>query len=370
MTKKTISIAMSVYNSAEYLQSQLDSLICQTRLPDQLIICDDASTDDTPGILARFRQKAPFSVRIETNNMNLGCSESLIKAAELCEGDIIFFCDHDDVWIRKKLELCEAEFQDNDVFLVTHSVESVDRNLNPYRPPKGIFYKKQKVDGLELPLRTSFSGHSIAFSSDILHKCKFIKELQISQRAKILSQRTASVYNFWGTIHDMYVSYCAKIMGKIVFLNDILVLRRMHGRNLSGQLIQEDRSFKLTGDTKSYEEVSFFLIDAASLFETAAGYSPELENRLLRAAKISKNLSVFYRKRGEIYDPSLAINYKSKIFISLILQGAYISNQYFLLGIGRFLKDFLVLLLGENKLSYFSVFFKTIWKGYDRRGQV
>ena len=55
-----ISIAMATYNGAKYLQEQLDSFLHQTRLPDELVVCDDGSTDATLEILKAFRQQAPF----------------------------------------------------------------------------------------------------------------------------------------------------------------------------------------------------------------------------------------------------------------------------------------------------------------------
>ena len=61
-----ISIAMATYNGAPYLREQLESFIGQTRLPDELIVCDDVSTDDTLIILEEFKKNAPFDVHIHS----------------------------------------------------------------------------------------------------------------------------------------------------------------------------------------------------------------------------------------------------------------------------------------------------------------
>jgi glycosyltransferase involved in cell wall biosynthesis len=47
MDKQRLSIAMCTYNGTQYLQEQLDSIAAQTRLPDELVVCDDGSSDGT-----------------------------------------------------------------------------------------------------------------------------------------------------------------------------------------------------------------------------------------------------------------------------------------------------------------------------------
>lgn len=99
-----ISIAMTSYNGAKYLQQQIDSFLTQTRQPDELVICDDGSTDSTFEILEKFRQIAPFAVLVFRNEANLGHAKNFEKAISLCTGDIIFLSDQDDVWFETKVE--------------------------------------------------------------------------------------------------------------------------------------------------------------------------------------------------------------------------------------------------------------------------
>ena len=98
-----ISIAMTTYNGAAYVQAQLDSFARQTRLPDELVITDDGSTDATPDIVRAFAQAAPFAVRYEINPKNLGFAQNFSRAMSLCTGDLIFLSDQDDVWFEDKL---------------------------------------------------------------------------------------------------------------------------------------------------------------------------------------------------------------------------------------------------------------------------
>lgn len=99
-----ISIAMTTYNGAAYVQAQLDSFARQTRLPDELVITDDGSTDETPDIVRAFAATAPFAVRYEINPGNLGFAQNFSRAMSLCTGDLIFLSDQDDVWFEDKLK--------------------------------------------------------------------------------------------------------------------------------------------------------------------------------------------------------------------------------------------------------------------------
>jgi glycosyltransferase involved in cell wall biosynthesis len=127
-----ISVALCTYNGGRYLDAQLDSILGQTRPPAELVVCDDRSTDDTLAILDRFRQRAPFAVRIERNPETLGSTKNFEKAIGLCSGDLIATCDQDDVWFPEKLLLNEAAIDaDPGPGLVFSDAEVVDEALCP-----------------------------------------------------------------------------------------------------------------------------------------------------------------------------------------------------------------------------------------------
>ncbi len=105
----SISIAMATYNGAVFLQAQLDSLAAQTRLPDELVVFDDGSSDATLEIVRRFAESAPFLVRLSANPMRLGYAKNFEGAISACTGDLIFLSDQDDVWLPHKLARIERE---------------------------------------------------------------------------------------------------------------------------------------------------------------------------------------------------------------------------------------------------------------------
>lgn len=108
-----ISVALATYNGETFLLEQLNSLVRQRRLPDELIVSDDASTDATRDIIRAFSRTAPFSVTLLENDHRLGYVDNFSRALSLCSGDLVFLCDQDDVWYEDKIAVI-AEFARRD----------------------------------------------------------------------------------------------------------------------------------------------------------------------------------------------------------------------------------------------------------------
>lgn len=105
-----ISVALCTYNGSAFLAEQLASIAQQTRLPDELVICDDGSTDNTLPLVESFASNSPFDIRIYRNSQNLGATRNFAQAIRLCRGDIIALCDQDDFWYATKLAELETIF--------------------------------------------------------------------------------------------------------------------------------------------------------------------------------------------------------------------------------------------------------------------
>jgi glycosyltransferase involved in cell wall biosynthesis len=126
-----ISIAMATYNGAKYLREQLDSFVAQTRLPDELVITDDCSTDNTIEIIQAFAATAPFAVRWEQNEKNHGYTGNFNHALMKTTGDLVFLSDQDDVWFPEKLAVMERYALENpEALVVMNDAALTDGNLN------------------------------------------------------------------------------------------------------------------------------------------------------------------------------------------------------------------------------------------------
>ncbi|MCQ2441204.1 MAG: glycosyltransferase [Clostridia bacterium] len=94
-----ISVAMTSYNGEKFIKTQLSSLLKQIRKPDEVIIVDDVSTDNTVEIIKDFiTENGLYDWKLTVNEENLGFKQNFKKALSLATGDIIFLCDQDDDW--------------------------------------------------------------------------------------------------------------------------------------------------------------------------------------------------------------------------------------------------------------------------------
>ncbi len=168
-----VSIAICTYNGEKYLREQLDSFAAQTRLPDEVVICDDCSQDATREILKRFAGGASFPVKLYFNEQNLGFVKNIEKAIRLCAGEIIILSDQDDVWHEEKIELIEAEFAKSEKIGMVYADaaivnESLEIQKTSMWQKSGFDAEKQKLfatgKAFDLLLETGYVyGSSMAF---------------------------------------------------------------------------------------------------------------------------------------------------------------------------------------------------------------
>lgn len=223
MPESSIAIAMCAYNSARFLREQLDSFVAQTRQPDELVICDDASTDDTAAIVAEFARAAPFAVRVQPQPKNVGRIANFETAISLCTKDIIFLSDADDVWHPEKLarmaQALDAAPGASGVFC---DAEVVDAALQPLGYSHfehcgfGPLLRSQQLSGaaIEPLLRSQLvQGSALAFRAEYR---PFILPLS----------------PYWG--HDSWIAVLLAAHGDLIAVNDKLMSYRQHGGNLVG----------------------------------------------------------------------------------------------------------------------------------------
>ncbi len=122
------SVAMCTFNGARYIQEQLESILGQTTTPEELIVCDDGSKDDTLQIVEKFAQRAPFPVRIFQNEKNLGPAKNFESALGRCSGRVIFLSDQDDRWQPEKIQTILKHFAEHPDALYAFSDANVISN--------------------------------------------------------------------------------------------------------------------------------------------------------------------------------------------------------------------------------------------------
>jgi glycosyltransferase involved in cell wall biosynthesis len=220
-----ISVAMSTFDGELHLREQLESIAAQTRPPDEVVVCDDGSSDETRELLEQFVGGAPFVVRLNFNQRNLGSNKSFAQAINLCEGDIIALCDQDDVWHPEKLAAMEATLIERpDAGLVFTNGEVIDENSQPanYSLWQGVAFgprSQAKVRAgrafAALGERPSVTGAAMAFRS---------------RYAKLVLPIPDDI----GIIHDEWIALLIAAAADLAMIDKPLIKYRLHPRQQIG----------------------------------------------------------------------------------------------------------------------------------------
>ncbi|SOC57810.1 glycosyltransferase [Ornithinimicrobium cerasi] len=129
-----IWVVLPTYNGEEHLTEQLRSISAQRRLPDGLVVSDDASVDGTSPILRNFSQQCPFPFRLLCNAENQGLLSNLERAigALPSDADVVCFADQDDVWHADKIAMIEEAFHNPTTLLWFSDAEFIDETGRSY----------------------------------------------------------------------------------------------------------------------------------------------------------------------------------------------------------------------------------------------
>jgi len=99
-----VSVVVTTYNQAAYIEQTLESVFAQTYDPYEVIVVDDGSTDDTPALMAKFDGRIEY-----VRQKNMGVAGSRNTGVGKARGEFIAFLDGDDLWEAEKLSVQVAE---------------------------------------------------------------------------------------------------------------------------------------------------------------------------------------------------------------------------------------------------------------------
>jgi O-antigen/teichoic acid export membrane protein/glycosyltransferase involved in cell wall biosynthesis len=304
----TVSIAMATYNGSAYILEQLESLAAQSLQPSELVITDDGSTDDTLQIIEEFARTVSFPVRVLPNSTRLGYANNFLRAASLCTGDLISFCDQDDLWLPNKLELCVAELRDPRVLLVVHSAELFGDGVPSGKRVPDYSSRTVFAPLGYYPLISSF-GFAMVFRRELLEITDNLNRPLIKpEGGKILA-------------HDQWIWFMATCFGKLVTLPNALAHYRQHSNNTFGAdmnggspaLKRYDYSTRTAEETRAAEFLAEVEKTCSERWRSEAG----------RAATFFRRCASTNFERASIYAETASLPRRVTIFARILLSGGY-----------------------------------------------
>ena len=228
-----ISVAIIVYNGAQYMRTQLDSILAQTHKVDEIIVCDDVSSDNTKEILEEYKNKHPNLFCIHYNTENIGPTKNIEKAIQACTGNIILLADQDDYWEANKVDTVVKWFEQNPtmngVFTNGTLINSKGELDNKYSlwevmsfPYKSIKSKTELNNSLKLYINTvenAVTGATLAIRNNL----------------PFLKQPFPIIKNL---VHDRWLAINLVETNSLGILEDKLIRYRIHSAQAIGGMTE------------------------------------------------------------------------------------------------------------------------------------
>ncbi|MCJ7626508.1 MAG: glycosyltransferase [Anaerolineaceae bacterium] len=199
-----ISVIMPVYNGERYITEAIKSVLDQSYPVFEIIIIDDGSTDRTREIIDQYKDPVKYVYKEHS-----GLAATLNRGISEVQGEIISFLDADDIWSENKLELQTPLINDP-------RVDMVFGYMHQFISPELTEEEKSRIYCPDGPIP--------GYSSDLI----LVKKETLTQVGLFSANYQV------GEFIDWYMR--AKNLGlKSLMLPDVLVKRRLHKRNMTGQ---------------------------------------------------------------------------------------------------------------------------------------
>ena len=220
-----ISIAFIVYNGANYMRTQLDSILAQTHKVDEIIVCDDASSDNTKKIIEEYKNKYPDLFYIHYNNKNLGPTKNIEKAIQACTGDIILLADQDDYWEANKVETIANWFE------VNPTMNGVFTNGSLMNSNEKLDNKYSLWDTMSFPYNKVNNSQDLKLYINTVENTVTGATLAIRNKLRFLKQPFPVIKHL---VHDRWLAINLAETNSLGILNNKLIRYRIHSAQAIG----------------------------------------------------------------------------------------------------------------------------------------
>ena len=280
----TCGVAMALYNGERFIEQQLDTIRLQTQSANHVVLCDDGSTDHTVAIVQEYIKKHHLgdTWELHQNQHNLGYVKNFYKAISLCQTDLVFLSDQDDIWELEKIQkMSKIMEKQGDISLLCCKYGIIDENGQAQH---SIVEPLGNQDHLCHPTHVDDIMRSYRWPGMIM--C-LRRSFFVSILPHIESCRTA---------HDLVFAILAADRNGFYNVNYIGAHHRRHGNNTAKE---EHRVSKLLNRTRKLSDIADAKKTWTSLNEADLPLSPTAKE------KIQLRLSLIHQREQAILHRSI-----------------------------------------------------------------
>lgn len=211
-----VSVVIATYNGEKYILEQLNSIKNQTVQPDEVLIADDCSTDDTYHIISDYIFSNKLSKwKLIKNDTNMGWRKNFMQLFSIAKNDIIFCCDQDDIWFENKIEeMLNAINTNSNIKVLASDYKLKYENGGKIHKEKFINEEKGEL------IKKTFNGKSFGVYKPGCTMC-FKKEI------------LPTLKKIWydGLAHDALLWLYGMLTDSMYIINKPLIIFRRHENN-------------------------------------------------------------------------------------------------------------------------------------------
>ena len=205
-----VSVVMAAYNGEKYIREQLLSVLKQLSENDEVIISDDNPYTGTYEAVKGFIESDGRIRYIK--GPGKGVIKNFENAISAAEGDYIFLCDQDDVWLDGKVSAVCEELKKGAV-VVMHDAIVTDENLNPVK--QSFFEAMGSGTGIvKNIIKNTYIGCCMAFS-------KSLKPFILPFPDDL-------------PMHDQWIGLAGEKAGRVALIKEPLIYYRRHSGAVTG----------------------------------------------------------------------------------------------------------------------------------------
>lgn len=223
-----VSVVLTTYNGKRYIEELLDSLRTQSKQIDELLVCDDGSTDGTPEIVRKYILKYSLPWTVQVNEANKGWKKNFRDGILQVTGNYVFPCDQDDIWEQKKIEKMITVLESEPEILLLSS------DYAPLYEIGGKIVEEFESTSSKLE-KVVFDSH---YASGNRPGCVMAIKRDLLEKIKVIWQD-------WYP-HDAFLWTCATFCEGCYILHEPLIRYRRHATNTTNHVTRDKNAVVLS----------------------------------------------------------------------------------------------------------------------------